>query len=71
MAHDYLVPVRSAKHPTCHFLRSARQHPVHPSPDKPKSCWTMDLFVDELVNIVDELVNIVDQAGINSQYDIL
>ena len=31
----------------------------------------MDLFVDELVNIVDELVNIVDQAGINSQYDIL
>jgi len=65
MAHDYLIPVRDLQsiRPVIFYDQLGNNRSTH-LPDKPRSFWTIDLFVDELVNLTDHL-------GISSQYDIL
>lgn len=65
MAHDYLIPVSDLQNtrPVIFYDQLGNNRSTH-LPDKPKSFWTIDLFIDELVNLV-------DYFGISSRYDIL
>ena len=65
MAHDYLLPIGDLgkTRPVIFYDQLGNGRSTH-LPDKLKSFWTIDLFIDELVNLVNYL-------GISSQYDIL
>ena len=65
MAHDYLIPVSDLQkaRPVIFYdqLGNGRSTRL---PEEPKSFWTIDLFIDELVNLISYL-------GVSSRYDIL
>ena len=65
MAHDYLIPIGDLQktRPVIFYDQLGNNRSTH-LPEKPKSFWTIDLFVDELVNLADHLC-------ISSQFDIL
>ena len=65
MAHDYLTPIGDLQtsRPVVFYDQLCSNRSTH-LPNKPKSFWTIDLFVDELVNLTNHL-------GISSRFDIL
>jgi proline-specific peptidase len=65
MAHGYLIPVSDLQktRPVIFYDQLGNNRSTH-LPNKPASFWTIDLFVDELINLVEHL-------GISSRYDIL
>lgn len=65
MAHGYLVPVSDLqqKRPVVFYDQLGNNNSTH-LPNKPNSFWTIDLFIDELINLIQHL-------GISSRYDIL
>jgi len=65
MAHDYLIPVRDLQktRPVIFYDQLGNSRCTHLL-NKPKSLWTIDLFENELVNLLDHF-------GISSRYDIL
>lgn len=65
MAHDYLIPVSDLQktRPVIFYDQLGNNRSTH-LPDKPQSFWTIDLFIDELVNLV-------NYFGISPRYDIL
>ena len=65
MAHDYLTPIGDLQtsRPVIFYDQFGNNRSTH-LPNKPKSFWTIDLFVDELVNLTNHL-------GISSRFDIL
>ena len=64
MTHEYLIPVNDLQktRPVIFYDQIGNGRSTH-LPDKSKSFWTVDLFIDELVNLV-------DYFGISSRYDI-
>lgn len=65
MTHGYLIPVSDLQksRPVIFYDQLGNGRSTH-LPSKPMSFWTIDLFIDELANLVDYL-------GISSRYDIL
>ena len=65
IAHDYLIPISDLQktRPVIFYDQLGNSRSTH-LPNKPKSFWTTDLFIDELVNLVNYL-------GIDSRFDIL
>ena len=65
MAHDYLTPIgdMQTSRPVVFYDQLGNNRSTH-LPNKPKSFWTIDLFIDKLVNLINHL-------GISSRFDIL
>ena len=65
ITHEYLIPVSDLQEtrPVIFYDQLGNGRSTH-LPNKPKTFWTIDLFIDELVNLV-------NYFGISSRYDIL
>ena len=63
MVHDYLTPVGDLERPVIFYDQLGNGRSTHLR-EKPEEFWTIDLFIDELINLVQRL-------GISSRYDIL
>lgn len=65
LIHDYLVSIKDLEktRPVIFYDQIGNGRSTH-LPEKEKSFWTIDLFIDELINLIKTL-------GISSRYDVL